>query len=180
MRRFQLLPLAAALAAFAWPPLLAAEPVLPEGELATLGHRNFIVVADMAYPWQSADGIGTRYLGGDHLKLLERLLAEIEAAPHVNPVVYVDAELSAIEESAAPGITDYREALDKLLGGRPVRRLPHMEIIKKLDASAELFEVRILKTDLTLPYTSVFIELDCGYWDGEREAALREKLAARP
>jgi hypothetical protein len=36
--------------------------------------------------------------------------------------------------------------------------------------------VLILKTDLTLPYTSVFIELDCGYWGPEKEQALRAMM----
>jgi len=51
-----------------------------------------------------------------------------------------------------------------------------MEIIKKLDASSDLFNVLILKTDLTLPYTSVFIELGAGYWNGKSETELRESM----
>jgi len=38
-----------------------------------------------------------------------------------------------------------------------------------------LFNVLILKTDMTLPYTSVFIELECGYWS---EAAEKKPRAA--
>lgn len=161
-----------------WLPLASSAEIFSSTELGLLGHRNFIVVADMAYPLQSANGIETRYLGGDHLNLVKKLLKQVDAAPHVNPIIYVDAELKAVDEAAAPGITAYRKALGQLLEGRAVQHLPHIEIIKKLDASAELFEVRILKSDLLLPYTSVFIELDCGYWDAEREKALREKLAA--
>jgi hypothetical protein len=41
------------------------------------------------------------------------------------------------------------------------------------NSSAEKFHVLILKTNMTLPYTSVFIELDCGYWSAEAEARLR-------
>lgn len=163
-----------------WTPLASVAEVFSSSELALLGHRNFIVVADMAYPLQSADGIETRYLGGDHLKLVKQVLDQVDAAPHVNPIIYVDAELDAVTEAAAPGVTAYREALDELLEGRKVQRLPHIEIIEKLDASAELFEVRILKSAMRLPYTSVFIELDCGYWDAEREAVLREKLNKQP
>jgi hypothetical protein len=54
--------------------------------------------------------------------------------------------------------------------------MTHMEIIEKLDESAKLFNVLLFKTDLTLPYTSVFVELDCGYWDGDKEARLRKAL----
>ena len=38
------------------------------------------------------------------------------------------------------------------------------------------FRVLIIKTDMTLPYTSVFCELDCGYWSAAAEQRLREAL----
>jgi hypothetical protein len=38
----------------------------------------------------------------------------------------------------------------------------------------------VLKTNMTLPYTSVFIELDCGYWSPEAEARLRAAMEAAP
>jgi hypothetical protein len=31
----------------------------------------------------------------------------------------------------------------------------------------------IIKTELTIPYTSVFFELECGYWNAEAEERLR-------
>jgi len=31
----------------------------------------------------------------------------------------------------------------------------------------------MIKTNLSLPYTSVFIWLDCGYWSDEAEKRLR-------
>jgi hypothetical protein len=49
-------------------------------------------------------------------------------------------------------------------------------IIEQLDQAGESFKVVIIKTDLVLPYTSVFIRLDCGYWSAEAEAALRESM----
>ncbi len=51
-----------------------------------------------------------------------------------------------------------------------------MDIIKRLDESSKLFNVTILKTGEILPYTSVFLELDCGYWDGDKETRLRSAL----
>jgi len=147
-----------------------------ESQLPVMGHRNFIVIADSAYPLQSSPGITTFYTGQGQVQTVEEVLAMIEDADHVNPIIYVDAEMATVTEADAPGIDAYRTELNALLAGRPVQRLGHMQIIEKLDASAELFNVLILKTDLTLPYTSVFIELDCGYWDGEREQRLRDAL----
>lgn len=43
--------------------------------------------------------------------------------------------------------------------------LPHEKIIANLDEAGATFKIVIIKTDMTLPYTSVFIRLDCGYWN---------------
>ncbi|MBQ6658799.1 MAG: hypothetical protein IJM70_05680, partial [Prevotella sp.] len=55
-----------------------------------------------------------------------------------------------------------------------VQYLPHEDLIRKLDEVSSLFEVVIIKTPLTIPYTTAFFELDCQYWDAEREATLRK------
>ena len=47
-----------------------------------------------------------------------------------------------------------------------------------LDEAGQTFRVLIIKTDMTLPYTSVFLQLDCGYWTAEAEKRLRETMAA--
>jgi len=45
-----------------------------------------------------------------------------------------------------------------------------------MDEVARTFRVVIIKTRLTLPYTSVFIELHCGYWSPDNERNLRASL----
>ncbi len=148
------------------------EPILNE-----FGHRNWIVVADYAYPCQSSAGIETLFTGQDHLEVLDFVLEQIQSAPHVRPTIMVDRELDFLSDVDAPGIEDYRLELGRRFQGREIASLPHEEIIHKLDASSEIFDVLILKTEMTLPYTSVFIELDCGYWDAEKEARLRKAMA---
>ena len=54
--------------------------------------------------------------------------------------------------------------------------LPHEELISRIDESAKVFDVLILKSTLTLPYTSVFLELGCGYWDDGAETRLRDRM----
>jgi len=66
--------------------------------------------------------------------------------------------------------------LKVLLAEREVSMVPHEELIVKLDEAAKTFRVLVLKTNLTLPYTSVFLELDCGYWDSRAEAELRKSM----
>ena len=56
----------------------------------------------------------------------------------------------------------------------------HEDIIKELDEAAELFNILILKTDLAIPYTSVFFRLECGYWDSKSEEDLRSTMENTP
>ncbi len=154
--------------------LVRLKQLLPE-----YGHRNWIVVADSAYPKQSAPGIETVYTGQGQIAVLKRVMQEIEAAPHVRAVVMLDAELDHVAEADAPGVEAYRKALRALLKDHPAKVMPHEAIIAKLDQGARLFNVLLLKTDMTIPYTSVFIELDCGYWDAAKEARLRSALSER-
>ena len=146
--------------------------------LPLYGHRNWIVIADAAYPDQSRDGIETIATGADQITVVKEVLAALGKTTHVKPTVYTDAELKFVDEKDAPGIDAYRTELDKLLGGRPVTVLPHEQIIAKLDQAGLTFRVLILKTTLTVPYTSVFLQLECGYWNADAEKRLRASIEA--
>ncbi len=102
----------------------------------------------------------------------------ITSSTHVRANIYVDKELAFVPEIDAPGIDDYRRDLAAVVSGAQVNRIPHEQIITKLDQSAEIFRILIIKTDMTIPYTSVFFELDCGYWNADAEQRLREAIAA--
>ena len=147
-----------------------------QGQIPALGHRNWIVVADSAYPKQSNPGIETIYTGKEQVEVLRYVLEELEKTSHVRPVVMLDAELKLVSEVDAPGVDRYRTQLKGLLAGKQIKTMPHEDIIRKLDKGAELFNILLLKTDMTIPYTSIFLELDCGYWDAEKEARLRSKI----
>jgi hypothetical protein len=95
---------------------------------------------------------------------------------HVKPIIYTDAELKYVAEKNAPGISAYREALNKVLQSRPVQALPHEQIINRLDEAGKTFKVLLIKTPLALPYTSIFLQLDCGYWNANAEKELREAM----
>jgi hypothetical protein len=145
-------------------------------DLPLMGHRNWIVIADSAYPLQSGAGIETIQTGQDQVKVIKAVLALLRKSRHVRPVIHLDAELPFVPEKEAKGITAYRAELKTLLKDHPTTSLPHEEIIGKLDQAGKTFRVLILKTNLTLPYTSVFIQLDCGYWSPEAEKTLREAI----
>ncbi len=150
-----------------------------DARLPVYGHRNWIVVADSAYPKQSAPGIETIYTGKSQIEVLEAVLKAVEAAPHVKAKVMIDQELDSVPETDAPGVEAYRRQLKSHLTGKQVAVMPHEEIIRKLDEGAKLFSILLLKTDMVLPYTSVFLELDCGYWNAEKEQRLRKAIESK-
>lgn len=143
-------------------------------ELPVLGHRNWILIADSAYPAQSRAGIKTIATGADQIEVVKAVLKSVDRAGHVRANVYLDAELKYVSENDAPGIDAYRKELTALLEKRAAKSLPHEELIAKLDEAAKTFNILVLKTNLTLPYTSVFLELDCGYWSAEAEQKMRQ------
>jgi len=147
-----------------------------QSKLPLFGHRNWIVVADSAYPAQSGAGITTVAADADQLEVLRAVLSRLASASHVRPNVHTDRELRFVSEQDAPGIDAYRRQLDQLLQGLNVQSAAHEEIIRKLDKVAANFNVLIVKTGLTIPYTSVFLELDCAYWSPDAESRLRAAM----
>jgi len=152
-----------------------------ERELHTLlplfGHRNWIVVADSAYPAQSKPGIETIVSGMGQLEVARKVLDAINASPHVRANIYLDRELAFVPEKDAPGVTAYRKQLDQMFGAS-AKELPHEEIIAKLDQVSQVFRVFLIKTEMTIPYTTVFFELGCAYWPADAEDRLRNAMAA--
>ena len=147
-------------------------------KLPLLGHRNWIVVVDSAYPLQTAPGIETISTEADQLTVVKEVLAALAKTKHVQPTILTDAELKFVAEKNAAGISAYREALAKILADKNVQVLPHEKIIGQLDAAGNTFKILIIKTPLTLPYTSVFFQLECGYWNAAAEQELRDAIKA--
>jgi hypothetical protein len=143
-----------------------------EKRLPLFGHRNWLVVADAAYPAQSRPGIETIVSGESQQAVVEKVLLCLRDCRHVRPIVHVDRELEFVDEKDASGVYSYRRWLHTALEGIGVNSAPHDEIIAKLDRAAEMFSILIIKSTMTIPYTTVFIELDCGYWNAESEARL--------
>lgn len=141
-----------------------------------LGHRNWIGIVDAAYPFQTAAGIEMIATGEDHSVVLKKILTEVRQASHIRTRVLLDAELEHLSEDHAPGIGLLRIQITKVLAGQTASFLPHDEIIGKVDAAARLFHVLLFKTNLTIPYSSVFLELDCGYWSDNAERHLRASM----
>jgi len=153
----------------AWTDTLAAY-------IPALGHRNWIVVADSAFPLQISPGIETIVTNEDHFAVLAKVLKAVDGAKHLRPKIWLDKELGFVPEELAPGADDCRQRLDEMLKGRGARPVLHEELIARLDEAGKTFRIVMVKTTLAVPYTSVFLELDCGYWGPDAEAKMRAKM----
>jgi hypothetical protein len=143
-----------------------------------LGHRNWILIVDSAYPLQAAPGIETIETGASQLEVVRAVLGDIDRSIHVRPVIQMDAELPFVPEDDAPGASAYRAEIGDLLRAYSIESVPHDRVIANIEEASKHFNVLVLKTNLTVPYTSVFIRLDCKYWSAEAEKRMRAKMAA--
>ena len=141
-----------------------------------LGHRNWILVVDSAYPLQISPGIETIETNATQLEVVRAVVGAINHAIQVRPAIYMDAELPFVTDDDVPGASAYRYAVTSLLHDYPIESLPHEKIISNIDEAGKEFRVLVLKTNMTIPYTSVFIRLDCKYWSDEQEQRLRSKM----
>lgn len=145
-------------------------------QLTLMGHRNWIVVADAAYPLQNAHGIQTLDTDTDQLTVLNEVLTQLKASRHVRPILYVDREFAFLPPGNVPNLAAYRQQRQAALAGFPMQTVPHDSVFGRLDRASRTFGVLILKTTATIPYATVFMELDCAYWNADSERILRAKM----
>lgn len=150
-----------------------------EASLPLLGHRNWILIVDSAYPLQVAPGIETVDTDAPQTEVLHFVLNALSRAPHVRPDVFLDAELPYVPDQDAPGASAYRQDLSSILQGLPVESLPHDKLIANVNAAGQTFHVLVLKTNMTIPYSSVFLRLNCRYWSDDAETRLRKRMATQ-
>lgn len=145
-------------------------------ELPLLGHRNWILVVDKAFPAQTASGIKVINTGESLQDVLLFTLQKIDRSFHVKPIIYIDKELGFITPALVPHINDYKMNLQNTLKGIEPLSMLHDSVFVKIDQASRLFKIIVLKTEETIPYSSVFLQLDCKYWSAENEKTLRELM----
>jgi hypothetical protein len=179
MRRFLLLLnvllFTAALQAVAAPPTSDWQAKVNQS-MPLLGHRNWILVVDSAYPLQSSPGIETIETGASHIDVVKFVLGAIDRSIHVRPVVLIDTELSFVPDTDAPGASQYRADIGKILEGFTIETERHEKIIADIAEASKDFHILVLKTNMTIPYSSVFIRLDCKYWSEDAEKRMRARM----
>jgi len=150
-----------------------------KSQLGIYGHRNWILIVDKAFPSQTANGITTIDTNEDLLPVLEFTLAQIDSCKHVKPIIYTDKELNFITKEQVVEIESFRVELTSMLGNKTSQVLLHDSVFTKIDRASKLFNVMVLKTNQLIPYSSVFIQLDCKYWSADKEKYLRKAMAVK-
>ena len=145
-------------------------------EMPLMGHRNWILIVDSAYPLQSSPGVETIETNASHLDVVRYVLGAINNSIHVRPDIFMDAELPYVPDADAPGASAYREQIQDVLSDYKIESLPHERVINQVDETSKEFHVLVLKTTMTIPYSSVFIRLDCKYWSADAEKRMRARM----
>ena len=144
-----------------------------------LGHRNWILIVDSAFPLQNSAGMEYINTNDNLLTVLKYTLSAIKHSGQVRPIVFSDKELGYIKTGQVTNIADFVDMKAKILKGQNVQTILHDSVFKKLDMQAKLFKVLVIKTNEKIPYSSVFLQLDCAYWDVKNEKEMRSRIGSK-
>ena len=146
-------------------------------QAAQLGYRNWIVVAESSFPAQSRPGVRQVVAPVEVPEALDYVFRALEQTEDVRPRVYLTRELRAVENDFAPGIDEFRKRLKASLHGHETTELDQQSLLTLLEDANRSYDVLVIRTRTALPYSSVFLELQPGYWDAESESRLRDRIA---
>lgn len=168
--------LLASCAVYAAPPADSNWRAEVAAQMPLLGHRNWIIIADSAYPLQIAPGVETIETHEPQLEVARFVLGVIERSIHVRPDVFMDSELPFVSDEDAPDASAYRRQASDLLHNYQVVSEPHDKLISEANDAGNTFKILVLKTSGTIPYSSIFIRLNCKYWSDDAEQRLRARM----
>jgi len=148
-----------------------------EVQTAQLGYGNWIVIAESSFPAHSRPG--TRQVNSYQPipVVLDEVFRCLERTEHVRPKIFIPRELGAVENDFAPGVDSYRAELKSALHAYEATELDQDSLITLVQDAQRSFDVLVIRTTTALPYSCVFMELQPGYWDGESEQRLRERMS---
>ena len=145
-------------------------------QAAQLGYRNWIVIAEASFPAHNRPGLRQVNASVEVPEALDYVLTTLEQTENVRPQIYLTRELRSVENDFAPGIDNLRERLEASLHGHEPTQLDQQSLLTLLEDANRSFDVLVIRTTTALPYSSVFIELQPGYWDVDSETRLRERI----
>lgn len=81
-----------------------------------------------------------------------------------------------MSNDTAPGIDEWKRKTQQALLGMETTSLEQESLMSLVADANRSFEVLVVRTSSALPYSSIFIELQPGYWDAEAEQQLRARM----
>jgi len=141
-----------------------------------LGYRNWIVVSEASFPAHSRAGVRQVNADAEVPEVVDYVLNALEQTENVRPRIYLTREMRSVENDFAPGIDQMRQRISGSLHGHEATELDQQSLITLLESANQSYDVLVIRTPTALPYTSVFMELQPGYWDAESEDRLRERI----
>lgn len=148
-----------------------------EQEVLKLGAKNWILVTDSAYGIPENANTSLILSGKTLDQTLSQVLQQIDSLGHVWPRIYTLREFEFLEPSHAPGINAIKAARKVAMGGRANQIIPNSTAFILLKNIIKEHKILIVKSSSAFPYSSVYLELDSGYWNSRSEAELRAKMA---
>jgi hypothetical protein len=149
-----------------------------QSRLPLYGHRNWIVVADSAFPVYAAPGIETIVVSEDLPAVLKYVAGAISKSRHVRATVFLDQELQFIDERDYPGVSELRKQITLPFSKDQVSSIPHTDSDEPNRRGREDIPNPVHQDLRNDPYTSVYMRLDCGYMSDEVERKIRTAMAA--
>lgn len=141
-----------------------------------LGYRNWIVIAEASFPAHNRPGLRQITASVDVPEALDYVLNTLEQTQNVRPQIYLTREVRSVENDFAPGIDELRKRVKEALHGHEATELDQQSLLTLLEDANRSFDVLVIRTTTALPYSSVFIELQPGYWDVDSETRLRDRI----
>jgi hypothetical protein len=148
-----------------------------DSQAAQLGYRNWIVIAEASFPAQSRPGVRQVTAPVEVPEALDYVLQAFEQTENVRPHIFLTRELRSVENDFAPGIDELRKKIQVSLHGHETTELDQQSLLTLLEDANRSFDVLVIRTQSALPYSSVFLELQPGYWDEVSESRLRDRIA---
>jgi len=147
-----------------------------ERQSAQLGYRNWIVIAEASFPAQNRPGIRQVNAAVEIPEALDYVLQAMEQTENLRPQVFLTREVRSVDNDFAPGIDNLRKRIQTALHGHEATELDQQSLLTLLENANRSFDVLVIRTQTALPYSSVFLELQPGYWDADSEALLRARI----
>ena len=111
--------------------------VVLQKELPLLGHRNWILVVDKAFPALNSPGMEVIYAADNLLNVLKYTLNKIDSSSHVRPIIYIDKEMQFMTPQLEKGVNAFRDSLKNIVDNQPLHPELHDSVFTNIQKTSD-------------------------------------------